>query len=683
MWRAAARSSTAAKISVWVAREPSRPPVWCAPLSGGRSSLAGARAWSERATRLRADHPVALAVALYGVVAAIAAVAAYFAIFTSFAGYDDQGTLSLSLESFAHGDPLYRDVYSPYGPFYYELFGGFFALTGWAVGSDAGRLIVIAVWITASCLIGVSVQRLSGRLMLGVTAMIVTFAVLTRLTSEPMHPHGLAVLLLGVLTLLLASGPPRRNSLTGAVAGALLGALILTKINLGGLAVAAIALAAVLTIEPLYRRRWLRWLVIAAFLAMPLAIMQGALKEEWVRELIALEFLATTALLLAARSLCPQPVDPEQEGLSWWLVGAILGFAWALVAIVACLLLTGTSLADLYDGAIVQGAKLSGLYTVPFISPYAAIDWAVAAVAAAALAFRFRRANSAAPPFLPGLARAVAGLAIWFTVAGSSPASLNPASNPDALPLVLTWIAVLPPAGLAEGAYRRFLRAALAALALSEAMQVYPVAGSQMWIGAVPFIAVGGICIADGLGQLRAWSAERGQLSLQRFGLITAVVIVAVAGKLALGTIVRPGINNAITYADQTSLDLSGASRLHLPDESVAEYERLVSLLHSHHCTTFSGYPNLDSLYHWSGIEPPKPSAPGAWVIVLDDEGQQRIVDQMRASARPCAIRNDALAGLWLQESPMPDTPLVNYIVNDFRRVATAGGWEFLVAKGG
>ena len=71
-----------------------------------------------------------------------AAVAAYLALFTQFAGYDDEGTLLVTLKAFAHGDILYRDIYSAYGPFYYELFGGLFALTGHAVTTDASRSIV-------------------------------------------------------------------------------------------------------------------------------------------------------------------------------------------------------------------------------------------------------------------------------------------------------------------------------------------------------------------------------------------------------------------------------------------------------------------------------------------------------------------------------------------------------------
>ncbi len=77
-----------------------------------------------------ARRPLASAVTLYSLVALAAAIAAYFAIFSQFGSGDDEGTLLVTLKAFAHGQTLYRDVYSPYGPFYYELFGGFFSRSG-------------------------------------------------------------------------------------------------------------------------------------------------------------------------------------------------------------------------------------------------------------------------------------------------------------------------------------------------------------------------------------------------------------------------------------------------------------------------------------------------------------------------------------------------------------------------
>jgi hypothetical protein len=627
-----------------------------------------------------AKHPTLAAVGLYGVVAAAAGIAAYLAIFTQFAGYDDEGTVLVTLKAFVHGDVLYRDVYSPYGPFYYELFGGLFALTGWAVSNDASRLIVIVVWVAASCLYGISVQRLTGRLLLGVSAMIVGFAVLLVFVNEPMHPHGLAVLLLASLTLLLAAGPFRRVGVAGAFAGALLGAVLLTKVNLGGLALAAIALAAVLTVEPLYRRPWVRWPVVVAFVVLPTILLSRELRADWVRDLIALELFATVALLIAARPL--RPLRGEADlGLSRWVLSAVLGFVGAFVAIVGCLLVTGSSLADLYDGAVVQGVKIGDVFIIPFTSPPAALDWGIAAVAASILTVRLRSTEPGSPPIWPGLLRIVAGLSVWLTIAKVAPFSLNPAGNQIALPLVLAWVAVVPPAGIEESPYMRFLRVALPALALAETLQIYPVAGSQVGIASVSFVAVGGICLGDGLRQLHAWSAARGRLALERFGIVTAVVLVALCVKLALDAIVRPTATNAVAYRDQPALPFPGAGLIHPAKGQVTEYTELVDLLRAHRCTTFIGYPNVDSLYLWSAIDAPKPSAPGAWLAVLDSEGQQRIVDQMRASPRPCALRNETAASFWLQNGPPPATPLVRYIVNDFNRVAVVGEWEFLTAQ--
>ncbi|HET9152968.1 MAG TPA: hypothetical protein VFN85_02490, partial [Solirubrobacterales bacterium] len=70
---------------------------------------------ASRAETLR--DPTILAIVVYAGLAMAMAAAAYFWIFTTFAGYDDEGTLLVSLQAFAHGEVLYRDVYSPYGPF--------------------------------------------------------------------------------------------------------------------------------------------------------------------------------------------------------------------------------------------------------------------------------------------------------------------------------------------------------------------------------------------------------------------------------------------------------------------------------------------------------------------------------------------------------------------------------------
>jgi hypothetical protein len=625
--------------------------------------------------------PAVIAVAVYAIVAIVAAVAAYLALFTQFKPYDDEGTLLVTLKAFAHGDVLYRDIYSEYGPFYYEFFGGLFALTGHAVTTDASRSIVVFVWVATSLLFGLGAQRLTGRLTLGITGMVAAFAALYVLANEPMHPQGLCVLLLGAFTLLAVSEPTRRVVLAGGAGGALLAALTLTKVNLGVFAIAAVVLAAVLTVGPPHRRRWLRWLVIAAFLAMPLLITARDLKTGWTRELMVLAVLAIVALLLAAWPLRPERSDDDST-LWRWLLAAAAAFAAAFAAILAIILLTGPSLADVYDGLVTQALRVRDVLVLQFPFPPAALDWGIAAVAVAAVTARLGSGGAGKPSIWPGVLRGAAGLTILFTIAGIVPFAFNPsAGNPDTLPMLLAWVAAIPPAGARESAYRRFLRVLLPALAVAETLQVYPVAGSQMGIAALTFVPVGALCLADALTSLRAWSEAQGGRALERFGVVVAVVTVALAAEFALDAILRPAANNAAAYHDQQALPFKGATALRLPPAEVETYASLVGLLHSYRCTTFAGYPNIDSLYLWSGIDAPPPQAPGAWIKALDSGQQQRVVAALRASPRPCAIRSNARAALWLGEAPPPNRPLVNYLLNDFRPVAQVGEFEFALPK--
>jgi hypothetical protein len=625
--------------------------------------------------------PAIVAIGAYAIVAMAAAVAAYFYVFRQFAPYDDEGTLLVTLKAFSHGDALYNDVFTLYGPFYYELFGGLIALGDLSVTTDLSRETVVVLWVVTSLLYGFAAQALTGRLVLGVTGMIAAFGSLFALGNEPMHPQVLCVVLLGSLALLLAVGPTRRVAWAGAGCGALAAALVLTKLNLGAFAIAAVVLAAVLTFEPLQRRRWLRWPVIAALLVLPLALTARDLDLDWVRDLALLEVLAMAAIVIAAWPARPRAGE-DGSALGRWLLAAAAGFAVASVAIMLAIVLAGSSLADAYDGMVTEAMRVRDVNITAFPQPAAAVDWALVAVAVAALCVRLRAAGQGAPSIWPGLLRAAAGVAIWLTVARVSPLALNPSpGNPDSLAMVLAWVAAFAPAGVAESPYKRFVRVLLPALAVAETLQVYPVAGSQMSVAAVTFVPVGALCLADALTSLRAWSEAHGAHALQRLGIVTGVVSLALAALFALDAIVRPAATGAVAYREREPLPFAGAGQLRLPAEEVETYARLVDLLHRHRCTAFIGYPNIDSLYLWSGIEAPPPQAPGAWIKALDAEKQQRVVDELRASPRPCGIRSQARADLWLRGEPPPNRPLTRYVFYDLHPVAQVGEFEFLLPK--
>lgn len=628
----------------------------------------------------RAAHPALTAALAYGLVAVGAAVAAFYALFTQFGFYDDDGTLLVALQAFANGQVLYRDVYAAYGPFFFDVFGGLFELTGWAVTNDTGREIAGVIWIATSVVFGIGAQRLSGRLSLGIGGSIVAFSALGVLASEPMHPQVLIAPLLASIVLLMTIEPGRRPAWLGGAVGALVACLVLTKINVGGYAVGALALAAILTWRPLWRRRWLRWAGIAGLLAAPFLIMYPDLKQEWVRELAALELFSFGAVAVAAHSARPARGEAE-AALGRWLLGALVGALAASVAILGLLLLTGPTPSEAYDGIVGQALKLREALMVPLEAPGAAVDWGIFALAGSALALWLRGGRAGSPAW-PGLLRVAAGAVIWFTVAGSAPFSISPSGNFIALPMALAWVAALAPVGVRETPYRRFVRVFLPLFAVGQTLQAYPVAGSQVRIASLAFVAVGAICIADGIGQLRSWSAARGWEPL-RFEVAGSALALAVATVLGFHAIISAAAAGWVDYSGRTGLPLRGAHLLRLPAPQGEELTELVRLLKKHRCTAFIGFPNVNSLYLFSGIEPPKPNAPGAWPIVLPADQQQRVVDQLRASPRPCAIRDDTLAETaWLHGKPASEVgPLADYIFEDFATEKVVGEFEFQLPK--
>jgi hypothetical protein len=276
-----------------------------------------------------------------------------------------------------------------------------------------------------------------------------------------------------------------------------------------------------------------------------------------------------------------------------------------------------------------------------------------------------------------------AGLVIWATAARFGPAWANPSGPPNVIPMALAWVAAVPPAGTVLGPWQRLLRVLLPALAVAEVLQVYPVAGTQVVASTVMFGPVGAICIADGWRLLeQRLPATRG-VSAETVRYVGAVAAITLAVSLVWTQVVRNGINSAVAYADRKPLPFPVASRMRLSDGEVSTFTQLVAAIRNTRCTSLIMYPSYNSLYLWSGVPTPKPTLPGAWFEQMDDKTQQRAVDEVRASPRPCAIRNDQGAAAWLGPRPMPDTPGTRYITRDFKVAGTVGSFQFLVPKQG
>jgi hypothetical protein len=280
-------------------------------------------------------------------------------MFTGFASYDDEGYMLTALKAFVKHGHLYDQVFSQYGPFYYEFWGGLFSLFGISVTHDAGRTVTMIVWIVSSLALGVATMRITASLLLGLATQMLVFTALGVLTNEPMHPVGIIALLLAAIIVVSCFVRDRVSPYAIAGLGGLVAALVLVKINIGFFALVSVALACVVSYPLLAARRWLRLIVEAIFVSTPVLLMLSKFDEGWARHYAIHVASAALAVVIALRAR-EGGRRPSEE--LRWLIG---GFLVVAVLVCATIIAAGTSVSGLIDGVIQQPLRQADAFTIP------------------------------------------------------------------------------------------------------------------------------------------------------------------------------------------------------------------------------------------------------------------------------------------------------------------------------
>src|SRR5262245_31603313 len=183
--------------------------------------------------RDRDDRRVpARAFLLFALATAAALAVGRVAMFAGFSPWDDEGYVLLTLKMYVGGRRLYDELYTQYGPAFYELLAPLFTILGVSFDHSVARWITLGTWLATSVLCGVGAFRITGRTLLGLCVQLLVFRALAVLCNEPLHPAALLSLLLGLLVGLIA--PARRlGRAAAAFAGAALAIMLMVKINVG------------------------------------------------------------------------------------------------------------------------------------------------------------------------------------------------------------------------------------------------------------------------------------------------------------------------------------------------------------------------------------------------------------------------------------------------------------------
>jgi len=190
-------------------------------------------------------------------------------------------------------------------------------------------------------------------------------------------------------------------------------------------------------------------------------------------------------------------------------------------------------------------------------------------------------------------------------------------------------------------------------------LHAYPVAGSQLPWGSFLLVLVALLCALDGARQLAAWERARGGHLLSRPWPAAAASTLALL--LTAGSYVVPLAGMRRLYRQLPSLALPGAHLLHVMPDQVQGLHELVARLRTG-CETFVTLPGLNSLYLWTGHEPPTGLNATTWMFLLDDALQQRIVARLETIDRLCVVRRQDLVDSWARSRPLPQRPLLEYL---------------------
>jgi hypothetical protein len=596
-------------------------------------------------------------------------------MFTGFMSYDDEGYMLTALKGYVNHGHLYDDVFTQYGPFYYEAWGGLFSLFGIPVDHDAGRTVTMVAWIVSSLAIGLATWRIAGSLLLGLGTQALVFAALSVLVNEPMHPGGIICLLLAAIVSISCFVRDRPSPLALALLGAAIAALVLVKINVGLFAAASVALAAVVSYPALFERRWPRWLVEAGFVAMPIVLLASKFGEGWPRRYAIHVAVAALAVVLVLRARRSERRADEELG---WFVGGFL-----VLAAVSCLtiLATGTSVSGLLDGVLRQPLRQADAFTIPLQLDTRIYSLDLIGLAAAVGWFYASRGRREQPDAtwlsLTSLFSIAVGVAMALSVSGKGlPFDAGGFSGYQFSMLGFCWVALIgPPAPRRDVSFPLLL---VPLLAVPQALHAFPVAGSQTLWATFLLIPVGAICIANGVRGLLAvvpLPEERRALAGVAF------CVFAVVGYLVFNSTLRQPLQAARDgYDGAVSLQLPGAESIHLGEEEAGLY-RQISTAIDRNCGALIMLPGMDSFYLWTEEEPPTGYTATGWPTLFDDSHQRQVIAEVEPIEDLCQLRNEPIAAGW-SNGTIPAGPLVSYLDRGFQPIAKFDDYE-LLRRGG
>jgi hypothetical protein len=619
---------------------------------------------------------------IVSLVAPMCAVIGFVKLFTTWAPYDDEGYVLVTLQHHASGLRLYDDIFTQYGPGFYGIEAMLRAIVPHALTSDNQRWKTLVVWLFTVVACGWAATRLAGQAVLGAACALFLFVHLDRLALEPGHPQMWCALLTGVLVLWLTFSPSNRAQRAvfyWMIAGAICGTIAMIKPNIGGLAVVGLVagilwhnrtmeFTATQVVERVFTTllMFAPWALFSSVLSNPVSWLVPAvtcISLWWIREECIKNKVGITN---------------RDRDTVFNVLSVVLGTVFLIAFFLGWSIWQGVTLAGLQRGLMSQHGDLIkqfyhqaplpiGTWVPTLILIYAALEsrmswlpkiswgtireWEILLLPLFVLVCVTAIIIGAGSPLVHGLIpRGAAGLL----------ASLG---------CLLAWKVVSVWSGREGGCPSNLV--GLVCVVVLAPLAAFPTPGTQIAVGTLGLLVV----------FLATFQGDRQPHESRDFKMATSAadrrfprrsLLLPVASLLLFLLAVIP---SGSRWLSRESLALPGAAWLRLSAEETEEYRGVVNRIKESHADSIAFvWHNRNSFYGWSGLRPLSAMSPTFWPYLLSSEQQSRVMQDMQQFDKIAIIDEEystammpprsALQEIFLKEmhGPRTESPFAVYV---------------------
>jgi hypothetical protein len=543
----------------------------------------------------------------------------FWSIYSYFLWYDDEGYIMISVKGVLDGHSLYTEVYSQYGPVFFQFYEMLYRIFPIDLNHDSNRMVSLIGWLVTSGLAARLMFRIHGSQLLSVISFIVVFLFLEVTVKEPGHPQQLCFILT-LLALLLTTG--FRAVISAFLVGSLIAMLVLTKVNLGFF-LGLVVLASTFSVTYSRSKTVLASALLMAFFAFGYSVLSSQFSSGSF-SLLATLFLSATAIGVTKREAISVPGK---------VIGAFVGGAVLTAGLsVGYSFLNGTQATDLFWSVVTQHTQLT---KGPDIL-YSALGVVIASFGLlGALVYKY------VPKFgtqsYLNKAKVFYGLAVLAVVLVGFASELylrhvwgnSVRGNADLIWWLAPGFAWLYSAS--NQSAQKISRLGLSFASVIFILGAYPVPGSQVSYSTVLLILVALGCLHDASNELSS------------FGRLKLNVIASNFLKLVVCILFITGFFKSVSayqaYEKGVRIEFPGSKLIRLPVEQAELFTDLVDAINKH-CSSFITIYGVNSLYFWTGQQPPTWWNLTVWPYYLTVEMQHDMISQMEKETEPCVIED-------------------------------------------